>query len=133
MEVEINHMLELFTTLHDDVLEARKRLDQDQSAHSKRAHVRAFFALVEGIMASMKRVSWATGKALRVPLSDAESALLKEESYDLKESGEPRIRRKFLGTAENLRFANAIYARLFRCSHEIDYSTDGWQEFRRAL
>ena len=81
MEAALNQMQELFAVLLHDAVEARKRITQDHSEHSKRAYVRAFFALVEGYMASMKGVSLATAKTLRVALSDAESALLKEEAY----------------------------------------------------
>jgi len=130
---ELNQFKELFSLLHCDVVEARNRLSKEKNEYNRRSYVRAFFAFVEGCMASMKAVSLASAESRIVHFSVAEVALLREEMYDLSDSGKPRITQRFLPTAKNFRFANSMFEKALHCSHHIVYSGLGWQQFQRAL
>ena len=123
---------ELFALLIEDVAAILKILATDKAQVWRRSLVRAFFALVEGTTWHLK------ASALQHPRAEetlrlAERALLREESYAISDKGTPRVRPKFMGTAENLRFVLGVYARLDNQGFAPDYAGPGWRAFQAAL
>jgi hypothetical protein len=121
-------MGEFLIAIFDDVRRAERELKKDDSPFTRRAYVRTMFSSVEGFAFTMKKI--ALGKPnLFAP---GELALLREEEYHLTTSGEVRVRRRFLRTAENLRFAFAAFMK-FHGAPSVLPTDEGWSAFVAAI
>lgn len=108
-----------------DTIEAESKLQQDQSQFFRRAAVRSFMAAVEGVTWNLKQVclsAWQKGS----PFAVGELAVLHEQSYELRENGEVRDITRFPSTQGNIRFALAMFDRVFLRRSLPDYRSDGW-------
>lgn len=100
------------------------------SAVERRLLIRSVFSFIEAIMYRVKigAFLWDTGR-----LSPGEIALIKEEDYELDDSGTVKTRRARLTLFSNFRFAFAIAAKAADVDFHVDYGGDGWRALRHAL
>jgi hypothetical protein len=98
----------------------------------RRTLIRTEFAVIEGAVSSHKQMVIDYCKRNGLELSQAEYALLHEESYELDDNGKPRIAEKFLKLPANLKFAFSMYASKIG---GIEFALDpsGWQNFLAAI
>lgn len=96
----------------------------------RRAMIRSAFALIEALVFAMKTI------AVRRPgpraLSLGETALAREEDYELSDKGEVLERQSRLPFLKNLRFAFHLLQKTSGGERHLDLATDGWQALQRA-
>jgi len=100
------------------------------SAVERRLLIRSVFSFIEAIIYRVKigALLWDTGN-----LSPGEIALVKEEDYELEESGAVKTRRARLRLFSNFRFAFAVAAKAAGVDFHLDVGGDGWRALREAL
>lgn len=108
-----------------DAIEAESKLRQDPSQFFRRAAVRSFMAAVEGVTWSLKQVCLSAGQKVGL-FTVGELALLLDQSFELRDSGEVREIPRFPNTQANIRFALAMFDRVFLQKSLPDYRADGW-------
>ena len=119
--------------LHDDAKECWLAVMQADTPLNRRNYVRAVFAFADGFVSVMKQHVLEEITAGRFNPSRAEHALLLEEAYDLKETGESRSRPLFLPALANVRFAFEVFSRAHAVTAAPKYDGEGWVAFREAL
>ena len=115
----------------NELLSADELLKTSDNAFNRRTFVRTSFAAIEGIAFTMK--SYALSKASKGQYSNAELALLREESFTLGGEGKVLVQQKFLPIESNVRFAFAMFARALGKEHELDCSGHHWHAFKTAV
>lgn len=113
--------------LIDDLLAAVRRPTVE--GNRPRELVRAAFAAVEGFQSSLQRDLVDAAEDQLLP---AEVAVLKEESYAVKESGEVRVVPTYLPLKQRVKLTAKIVARLRPGCH-IDFGEQGWQQLLSSL
>jgi hypothetical protein len=100
--------------LLEDAHEAETLLEEKDTQFYRRAYIRSVFASIEGIIWLIKQVCL-KAKSPRGPrpIKVAEYALLSDQSYELKNNGDPSVQTKYLKLADNLKFTVKVARRLF--------------------
>lgn len=99
----------------------------------KRAYVRAVFAFLEGTVFGYKRMVLRLSQYGKGSFSEAEIALLKEQSYDLTDQGKAVVQQKFLRFDRNLRFTFDACVRAYGVQHSLDVGGVGWDAMMKAF
>ncbi len=128
-----NHIPAAREELNFDVVECLIALMQNNNQVHRRSFVRAVFAAIEGFVSVMKADVIEKSYAGRFTLTRAERAVLLEETYDVTDSGQARLRPFFVPTSKNVRFVFSVFARVHGVSAGPDYSGEGWRSLRKAL
>ena len=68
-----------------------------------------------------------------IELSLPEIAVLKEESYGLKNNGTLDVKKAKLRTADNFRFALSLFHEKAKTGHQLDVGGNGWQSYLKTL
>jgi hypothetical protein len=123
---------EFIETLLRDMIEETRAAVHAESQYQRRSSIRSGFAAVEGWIAFMKTVILDDLHLNDDLHSPAEVALLREESYELRETGELRVSRKFIPTDANLRFTIKMWCKGTN-DGKLDLSGNGWQAFKASL
>jgi hypothetical protein len=113
-----------FYALADDVIEVSHIMEQrNDDAFSHRLYVRTAFALIEGVVQTMKSASLIFDEVNRPRLlSPEEVAVLKEEDFQLNDRGEVEVKKLKLSLLANFQFALKTYAKVLGQSVSIDKS-----------
>jgi hypothetical protein len=120
----------LFQVLNDDVEQALRYVEADDTQYHRRASVRAMFAAIEGTVYLIKQ------SALHEPdarFTAAELALLREEAYTLDSRGQVKKQPKFLPLDLNYRFALEMYAKRMYPNLKLELGDGGWEAFKQAI
>ena len=120
-------------TLLDDVYSAFQALQESPPDYHRRNFVRAVFAAIEGVCSDLKRRCLAKLEAKPTLYSQAEQAILREETYYLNHRGQAISRSLFPRLDENVRFVFAMFTRPLPIQPQIDFTGVGWQAFRTAI
>jgi hypothetical protein len=120
-------------TFIEDVREAKGRLEQSGAQFDRRVYIRAVFASIEGMVFEFKRVVLTAHEADAAKLTRAELAVLREETYDLADTGDAVARTRYFPLPPTLRFAFRTFARLLGSNYHPPVDGAGWQAFREAL
>jgi len=125
---EILEDMEKFTKiLSNDYKFSRQVLKKDSANQMlRRMVVRNFCALVEGQIHQWKWMALNFFKIFEVRVEDAETALLREETYDLDNKGHVAIKRQNLQVGKNFKFSCEMFARVCGCSYVPDFDDNGW-------
>jgi hypothetical protein len=70
---------------------------------------------------------------LKIKLTNAEIAMLKEETYNLNEKGDVTLSKSKLRSKDNLCFTLKTFARASKASFEIDRKSEEWGSYIEAL
>ena len=119
----------MFSVASEDVFALLKRQRQPDNATDRRALVRSVFAFVESMLFAMKQEILNTPHGFTI----GEFALLRDESYELAENGEARVKTAKLTLKSNLKFTFASWAKATETTCKLDLSDDGWQNFQAAI
>ena len=92
----------------------------------RRTAIRNFCALVEGQIHAWKWTTLSFFDAFAVNLDAAEIAMLKEESYDLDNSGKTVTKCQNLSVSKNFKFGCKMYFQVFECSYVVNFRSEGW-------
>jgi hypothetical protein len=98
----------------------------------RRSAVRSGFAVVEGLIHSIKQTILEDLHLNPGLHSIAEVAMLREEMYGVDRTGETQVQPKFIPTDTNLRFTIKMLCR-GTSDGNMDLSGRGWQAFKSSL
>ena len=129
----IAQFMELTTALDQDATSLLTRAKEDPDATARRSAVRAAFAAIEGLVFATKGLILEPFPQGRHHYSDAEVALLREETYALSNKGEATVQTRFLRLEDNLRFMWKMFVKEWGIDPEIDFESDGWKSFCRSI
>jgi hypothetical protein len=121
--------MELTSALHQEVISLISQAKADGSSVSKRSAVRAAFAAIEGLVSATKGMVLEPLHAVRPHYTDAEIALLREETYSLTSKGDAVAQPRFLRLEENVRFVWKMFVREWGIDLDVDFQGDGWMAF----
>jgi hypothetical protein len=103
-----------------------------ESQTERRSVVRSGFAVVEGLIHSLKETILDDLHLNPGLHSIAEVAMLREEMYGVDRTGEIQTQPKFIPTDANLRFTIKMWCR-GTSDGNLDLSGRGWQAFKSSL
>jgi len=129
----INDLCDIVKVATADISLSRKMINKNQKQFWRRTFVRSFFAGVEGINHRIKNVSMLLADILKIELSHAEIALLREETYNLNEKGDVISAKSKLRTKDNVCFTLKTFARVSNATYEIERNSKEWSSFNEAL
>ncbi|HYE76127.1 MAG TPA: hypothetical protein VEF04_22470, partial [Blastocatellia bacterium] len=97
-----------------------------------RSAIRAFFAYVEAWVYQLKQL------VLTAPIEDklltvGEVQILKEQEYQLGDSGQLKLRPARLGLVPNFKFTLRIFARVFEVQREDPFTASGFESFKMLI
>jgi hypothetical protein len=118
---------DFLVAIFEDLRHVERELKRDDLPHMRRAYIRTTFSAVEGFAHALKRI--ALGKPEL--FGPDELALLSEE-YRPAGAGEVRVVRRFLRTADNLRFAFSAFMK-FHGKESALPADEGWSNFLAAI
>jgi hypothetical protein len=119
--------------LSDDVVQAIRDLDEEDSPCRRRALVRAVFANIEGTVYYLKIRTLRRAKGNFSRFSPAELAMLREETYSVNARGHARTRRRYTPIPENFRFTMSMFMRGVLPNFRLDLTDDGWVAFCESV
>lgn len=104
----------------------------ENTPYAQRALVRAQFALVEGLSYSLRQVTLSSLQGTEL-LTEAETALLREERHSINEKGRPKTTQQFLKFPDSLLFSIHCYLKNHGATFDPDTQHLGWAAMRRAI
>lgn len=120
-------------TLYGDLIDAKTMLLANGEQVWRRSFVRNFYSVVEGCISMLKAQTLWVYDLQKWPLTDAERAMLKEETYSLNDKGVAYAQSKFLPTDANLRFVLELFLRPANPAFRVDTGGSGWSAFKAGL
>jgi hypothetical protein len=119
--------------IEGDVDIAQKCLDDQDSPYNRRAFVKNYYSFLEGLLHFLRtevirRVAIEPGR-----LTEAEIAVLKEETYEVTGSGKIQTREKFLSFEHAFRLSFRFYFSSVIDQVKIDYGGKGWPALLQGL
>ena len=100
---------------------------RDPSEFAHRTLVRTHFALVEGLTFQLIQLALAGGKDDPGLFSAEEMGVLRQEKYELSNTGKPKSRTVFHDLLPSIRFAIGCFSQVYGAQFHPEYSTPGWQ------
>ena len=132
--IELRVALARTNKLLDDAHWAESQLGKEDNQFTRRTYVRSVFAYIEGAIWLLKQT------CLNVPpktgvrhIDPATYALLQDQTYELKNNGEPKTQTKFLRLPDNLRFAFRTFDTLFQTKIDLGVGSGPWESFLKAV
>jgi uncharacterized membrane protein YecN with MAPEG domain len=115
--------------LVNDVRDAEKRLQENDTPGNRRDLVRAAFAAIEGLHWQLKRDVLKNGLG---KLTAHEYAAMAEESYSVDDRGNVSSIPRFLPITTAIRLVVQVVQR-YRPSYKVDFSHAGWSNLKSAV
>lgn len=132
--MKIGDIKEPLLILLEDAHAAEQYLEGADSQFARRAYIRSIFAYIEGSVWILKQVCLkAKPLSGERRISPVEYALLAEESYELKNNGEPKVQTKFLRLPDNIKFTFKLINKLFKANIELGVGSKEWINFQKAI
>lgn len=122
----------VWSILNRDVEAATAYGQFENTKYAQRALVRAHFALIEGLSYALRQVTLASLHGTEF-ITEAETALLREERYSIDEKGHPKSAQQFLKFPESLLFSIRCYIKNHGATFDPDIQHPGWSAMRRAV
>ena len=130
---DLDELQALFETLREDARDLLERINETGDQAFRRSAVRAVFALIEGVVFSLKQVALNSERSSGATFSPAERALLNEESYRLADSGIPEVKQDFSPLPRSLRFAFDALRKATGSEYQLEIEDEGWKAFRNLI
>lgn len=128
----VAELQELWRVLNADLEAALAYGRIDDTPYARRALVRAYFALIEGMSYALRQVTVATLRESDL-LQPEELLLLREERPAINEQGRATLSQHYLKFPDNLLFSIRMYAKNHGTSFEPDRGGIGWAALRKAV
>lgn len=131
--MEVNRVLwhDVFFCL--PMIQTEESLPTDERFFWCRTFVRSCFAMFEGTIAMMKRVSYYYGETwYNYPFTPGEIAALTEQTYRVAR-GEIVPESMRISLVENLKFAFVIFAKIYDVPFKLDTGSHKWESFQKAI
>lgn len=107
--------------------------DVDEIRYCQRSNIKNFFSMFECLIFQFKRISLIAFELDIAEFSEAEIALLKEETYDLNNKGEVETKVSKLKTTDNFLFSVKMLERSFNYSIGFEKNSRQWEDFLSAI
>lgn len=109
-------------------------LSKDDTEYGRRMFVRAYFSAFEAALNGMAYLLTESDAASKGIFTPEEIVLLREESCNLDDKGEMRIRPKQMSPCAKVRFLFRCAAKLMRTDFKLNVSEgNGWEGFKTAV
>lgn len=128
----VNELKRVFVLLNEDLEEALKLGTLNPSQFAHRTLIRTYFAFVEGVAYQLRQVTMASLEGTDL-LTQGETALLREERFQLNSKGEPEAKENFQSTIPNLLFSVRCYVKNHGATYAPDTGHHGWESMKRAI
>ena len=125
----------LYSILSADIENGFAELEKDDTNQCRRRAVFHFiFAWLEGLIFMMKQVTLDFHKAGYGKLSEAEIAMLKEESYEIDRKGNAVSQRKFLRFEDNFKFSFKAFSSVLDADFKLNLGNDSrWDSLLKSI
>ena len=133
MKKSLKQILALLPALVEDVKTAKEKLDDQQ--YSRRAYVRALFAMIEGVTYAMKLALFVIARNFgkHSDISIPELVMLKGTTFDLNDKGKVQEKEKHFRIQDNLKFTVKSVNRVLGTSINLGVDTQDWTNFVRTV
>ena len=131
--IDNSELKKTYDILQKDVEKAVEEGKREASPYIRRAHIRAFFALVEGLIYQLKQICLQFSEYDDKLFIYSELALLREESYEIHDNGTIVSRTKFIPILKNIKFAVKCYAKAHNSNFSLTTNENGWHSFICAV
>lgn len=132
--MKLRDVIDPLLELLQDTKTAEELLNETPTQFAKRAYIRSSFAYIEGTVWLLKQACLGAADTTRPRVfSLAEYALLNDESYDLKNNGEPSVQTKFLRLPDNVKFTDRAVAKFFGSKPQVHAGSTAWMNFLEAI
>ncbi|WNM58032.1 hypothetical protein [Candidatus Nitrospira allomarina] len=126
----VKNLLPAITSDLDMALETAK---EAPTPYNLRTAVRAAFAYMDGLIFITKTLVLVGAAQSDHAFSNAELALLREETYSLNSKGESYAQTKFLRLEDNFRFTLSMILKSANKPFNLDLNDGNWEKFKRSL
>jgi hypothetical protein len=110
----------------DDVNRAEQEMIANQDHYSRRNHIRALFAMIDGTIHIFRQTVLAGATEGQGQLSTQELSLLKKDQY-------PKYLKKYPRPAAKLLFTKEVLEKGFGYSLEFNLTPSNWEDFIAAV
>ena len=123
----------LLPAIESDLGLALETANEAPTPYNLRTAVRAVFAYIDGLIFITKNLVLAGLSHSDQSFSNAELALLREETYSLNSKGESYAQAKFLRLEDNFRFTLSMIYKSANKPFDLDLNDGNWEKFKRSL
>lgn len=124
----------LWPMLSADAEQALSIAGEHATPFNMRSAVRAVFAYIDGSIFIIKHIVTVVADGVfPEAISNADRALLREETYSLNSKGEAYAQRKQLRLEDNLPFALSMLMRIAKKPFTLDRADRGWEAFLASI
>ena len=131
--MSIEELTKPLFAISDDLERSEKELLANDNSYSRRNYIRALFAAIELSVFVLKQTFLVAASSCPGKLTFAELALLREETFDLENTGKVRTQKKFLKIADNLRFTIRCVEKGFGLSLNFNPGDRNWDDFKKTM
>lgn len=128
----LNDLERLYKDLGAEVLYCIRQVKNEDQIY-RRAAVRSIFAMVEGMIFSIKQVTLGAASTRNIPLSAHQISLLREEAPELTENGEISLKASRLTFKRNFQFAFRTFSEVHGIGESLDLSGEGWRKLSTSI
>jgi hypothetical protein len=132
---EFTNFRAMMDVLSEDITEFAELALRDHRA-SDSAQGRLFepvFALIEGLTFGLKQLALTLSEHGKGNFSQADLALLAEQTYDLDDKGRSVVQQKFIPLQRNIKFTLDACIRTYEVQHTLDFGGNGWCSLQEAI
>jgi len=135
MQAEISELSALALGLWSDLNECDRHLRPGCTGFWDRMHVRALFAMVEGVTYRMRQMLIAGARANRLRVSQEELYVLEEKRYEADGQGRLREADNFMRFLSGFRFTLNVFCRCYGLENELQRAIgdNGFRDFQAAV
>jgi hypothetical protein len=131
--MSIEELTKPLFAISDDLKRSESELLANDDSYSRRNYIRALFAAIELSVFVLKRTLLVAASSCPSKLTSADLDLLREETFDLDNTGKVRTQKKFLKLADNLRFTIRCVDKHFGLSLRFNPGDRNWVDFKKTL
>ena len=129
---ELKKRFIFFGHLSEDLDQAKRLLEENDSQFTRRMYLRSLFAFIEGNSFRIRQMALAAHNQRAQCFSNEEIVMLEEKDLGIKDNGDLKIRTKYIDFATNIRFSQNSYIKAFG-GDQPDYTDNGWAQLKQAL
>lgn len=131
--IKLEDLKKPLLALSDDVNRAEREMVANNDSYSRRNHIRALFAMIEGTIYILKQTVLMAASSGPGPLSIAELALLQEKTFYLTDRGTIDVKDQFPKIKNNLLFTKGCLEKAFGYSLDLNATPKNWVDFKDAI
>ncbi len=123
----------MFFIAYSDIDVCIKRVNEDHTDFWKRSLYRSFFSFVEFTAFRLRYLLLAGLKDHTLTVSPEETLILQEQTPELNDKGNVKLKARFFSFEAYLRFTIETYARHFDIKGAQNFDSDGWEAMKKSV